>query len=263
MSLGPWMVDFRLRVTFFACHSPDLIRMAGDPEAIMKRLLPIIILSVIYLHCGNPTEALYKKYHEVVSSVGELDDTKMQKYIKTMRILRQEGINFQKWLEQNPDGGKDGFNKIESAIQEGGFEDYATFVKVNAKVAWAWNMAQAEVGMENQKNLNEASQDMTQQGIDMIDQQLADPNIPEETKAELRNTREQLVSQKQVIKDTWDENRVYADWAMEVVGPLTNDKEVALVKKYETELMEVFTGLSKEQIQQVHELSMPQLELNP
>lgn len=228
-------------------------------------LLPIgaAALFALILHCGNPTEALYKKYHEVVSSAGELDDAKMQKYIKTMGILRKTGINFQKWLEENPEGGKDGFAKIESAIQEGGFEDYATFVKVNAKVAWAWNMAQAEVGMERQKNLNEASQDMTQQGIDLIDQQLADPNLPEEAKAELRKTREQLVQQKQVIKDTWDKNKVYADWAMEVVGPLTNDKEVALVKKYESELMEVFTGLSKEQIDQIHEHSMPQLELQP
>ncbi len=221
------------------------------------------LLSVTLLHCGNPTEALYKKYHSVVSSVGELDDAKMEKYIKTMRILRQQGIQFQQWLAENPDGGKEGFNKIEAAIQEGGFEDYATFVKVNAKVAWAWNMAQAQVGMEKQKDLNQASQDMTQQGIDLIDQQLADPNIPEETKAELRKTREQLASQKEEIAETWDKNKVYADWAMKVVGPLTNDKEVALVKKYEPQLMEVFTGLSKEQIDQIHELSMPQLELEP
>ena len=53
------------------------------------------LLSVTLLQCGNPTEALYKKYHSVVSSVGELDDAKMEKYIKTMRILRQEGIQFQ------------------------------------------------------------------------------------------------------------------------------------------------------------------------
>ena len=50
---------------------------------------------------------------------------------------------------------------------------------------------------------------------------------------------------------------------MKVVGPLTNDEEVAMVKKYEPELMEVFTGLSKEQIDQIHELSMPQLDLEP
>ena len=219
--------------------------------------------AILSVHCDNPREALYKKYHEVVSSAGELDDEKMQKYIKTMRILRKTGINFEKWLAENPDGAREGFSRIESAIQEGGFEDYATFVKVNAKVAWAWNMAQAEVGMTRQKNLNEASQDMTQQGIDLLDEQLADPNIPEETKAELRKTRQQLVDKKKEIKDTWDENKVYADWAMEVVGPLTNDNEVALVKKYEPELMEVFTGLSKEQIDQIHELSMPQLNINP
>ena len=232
----------------------------------MKRILftfALSLLSVTFLQCGNPTEALYKKYHEVVSSVGELDDAKMQQYIKTMRILRKQGIQFQQWLAENPNGGQEGFNKIEAAIKEGGFDDYATFVKVNAKVAWAWNMAQAQVGMEKQKDLNQASQDMTQQGIDLIDQQLADPNIPEETKAELRQTRQQLASQKEEIAETWDKNKVYADWAMKVVGPLTNDEEVAMVKKYEPELMEVFTGLSKEQIDQIHELSMPQLDLEP
>ncbi|MCB1140291.1 MAG: hypothetical protein KDK23_16155 [Leptospiraceae bacterium] len=123
---------------------------------LFKTSLLVAVASCVLLtaQCDNPKEALYKKYHEVVSSAGELDDEKMQKYIKTMRILRKTGINFEKWLAENPDGAQKGFSKIESAIQEGGFEDYATFVKVNAKVAWAWNMAQAEVGMERQKNLN-------------------------------------------------------------------------------------------------------------
>ena len=230
-------------------------------RTIQSKIVAITILGCIVIACGNPKEELFKKYHEIVSSVGPLDDATVVKYVKTMRILRARGIQFEQWLKDHPEGGQEGFDHIEGATKEGGFPDFATFVKVNAKVAWAWNMAQAEIGMERQKNLNQWAQDSTDQGIALIDEQLRDPSIPEETKAELRKTREQLAAQKETIKNTWDDNKKWADWAMETVGPLTNDEEVAVVKRHESELMEVFTGLSKEELDAIHEYSMPQLNL--
>ena len=218
------------------------------------------LLAAVPAACGDPVDKLYRTYQKQVSSVGDIDDTMVVKYARTVRLLRTEGIEFQQRLAQDPEAQREGFDRVERAIRKGGFKDYAQFVKVNAKIAWAWNLAQARLGMDKQKNLNRWAQDTTDAGVRQIDDALADPNVPESTKADLRKTRADLLAQKGTIADTWDKNKKWADWATKLTIPLTNEKDIAVVLRHQTELMEAFTGLSKEQLDAIQDHSLKQLQ---
>ena len=109
-------------------------------------IFPLLFASLITpgltTGCGDSLEKLYQTYHDQVASVGDIDDRMVKKYIKTYRELRKHGLNLSRSL-----AGKDGelneadllesYKKIETLIKAGGFEDYAEFIKVNAKIAWA------------------------------------------------------------------------------------------------------------------------------
>ena len=209
--------------------------------------------------CRESVETLYRTYHKQVSSVGDINDEMATKYARTIRLLRKEGIDFQRHIAEEPQAQKEGFSRIERVIQKGGFKDYAEFVRVNAKIAWAWNLAQAGVGMEQQKRLNRWAQDTTDAGVRQIDAALADQEVPEATKAELRKTRQELLEQKGVIREEWNKNKKWADWAMKMTLPLTNEKDMAVVRRHQSELMGAFTGLSKEELEAIQDHSMKQL----
>ncbi len=211
--------------------------------------------------CGNPKEKLYEMYHQQVSSVGDLTDEMVLKYIKTYRILKKNGRNYLQYISKDPDKGQAGFNAIQKDIQSGGFEDYAEFVKVNAKIAWAWNLAQARIGMEKQGKLQKWAQSTTDSGIAVIQKQLNNPDVPESTKKELRKTLAQLQAQKKTLAGTYAKNKKWADWAMNFTKPLTNSKDIEVILRHKNALMEVFTGLSREQLNKIHEHSMKQLDI--
>ena len=66
-------------------------------------------------------------YHERVSTVGELNDEMVIKYIKTYRILRRNGRDYLEFIRQNPGdsaGQKAGYQNIVNDIKKGGFENY-------------------------------------------------------------------------------------------------------------------------------------------
>jgi hypothetical protein len=79
--------------------------------------------------------------------------------------------------------------------------------------------------MQKQADLQSSSQTGLDDGIAMIEQQLTDPNVPEDTKAELRKVKAELQGGKK-------------------------------------ELMQVFTGLSTEQLDQINDHSMKVLQID-
>lgn len=227
----------------------------------MIRIILILILVLVGCGIGNPQEKLFAMYHKQVSSVGDITDEMVGKYIKTYGALRKNGHNYLDFLARGGAGGEAGFNKFEADIKKGGFKDYAEFVKVNAKIAWAWNMAQASRGLEKQKDLQKWGQSGLDAGIAEIQKHINDPNVPEETKKGLRKQIEELRKGKKKLKNAFDKNMKWADWAMNFVKPLTNDKDIKVIIRHEKELMQVFTGLSKKQLDQIQEQSMKQLKI--
>jgi hypothetical protein len=208
----------------------------------MKQATIIIILFTFFGNCKPDfwKEKIYDNYKETVSSVGDLTDEQVLKYIKVVRELHKLGPSLPEKIadhEGDPGMGNAVFTEIEKEIKDGGFKDYTEFVKVNAKVAWAWNVSQGEKGIQDFKTMKDI-------GVEKLNEALANPNIPEETKVELRKTLAETEA-------NWAKNKKYADMTLTFVKPFTNENDLAVIKRHYKELMEGFTGRSLEELNQI------------
>jgi hypothetical protein len=120
----------------------------------------------------------------------KITDETVANYIKAYVRLKQAGPELAERMrnaqgkEIEIDQGMAGYNEIEKIIKESGFESYQEFVEVNAKIGLAFSQ------IEGRQFMNEMDQ-MHSIGFEEIDKQLADPQVPEEAKAELRRARKE------------------------------------------------------------------------
>ncbi len=142
--------------------------------------------------------------------------------------------------------GQAGFNDFEKIIKEGGLGNFPDFVRLNAKIGGVFSIMQANKGMETAKNLEESGQSMFSDGMRVIQEQLDDPNVPEETKVELRTALEELKGGAKELKDTYTGNLEWANLVMEqankLSGLIVNKKDIEVIKKHEAEIFEAYTG---------------------
>lgn len=174
------------------------------------------------------------KYKDVTKNV-KLNDEVIQKYCATYRQLREAGPAFLQMSEGGAEG-KDGFNKFEGVVKGGGFKDYADFVATNARIAWAWNMSQGQVGLA-------AFDEQYKQGVATMLYYINSPETPQVTKDSLK-------AGLQRIQETYAHNRKWADYVMNKLEPLTSKEDVELVKRHYKCLIESYTGYSMEQLGQ-------------
>ena len=230
----------------------------------MNLLIRFFSFSCLFLLASVPAfscyqEATYEMYRKRVQAEN-LTDESVQRYIKTYRVLRANGQNYLKFIEKEGNE-PEAYRQMEETIKKGGFQDFGQFVRVNAKIAWAWNLAQARVGLKKQQQLQEWGQHELDKGIRQVEEALADPAVPETAKTELRKTLAELQQGKQRLGSTYKKNMRWAEWAMNFAEPLTNDRDTKIVMRHEKELMEVFTGLSRRQLDEIQDHSLRQLQI--
>lgn len=209
-------------------------------------------------------EQLYALYRKQVSSVGQLDDAMVERYIKAYEALRKVGVNLPQELAKPGAAAKwarGGNSKLEGAVKAGGFSNLADFVKVNAKIAWAFIMAQGQLGLSQQDKLQKWSQRQLSAGQKQILDALKDPQTPESTKRELRKTLAKLQAGQRESAATYAKNRKWAGVAIKWIGPLTNSHDVEVIKRHEAELRAIFMGLNSSQLEAVKQATLKQLEL--
>lgn len=211
----------------------------------MKSPIQLLILSgLIFLSQCNLIEdwkqKLYGDYHKVVAPAGELTDERVQNYINAVKKLHKLGPKLpQKIAESknNQVGKVDLYNEIDQLVKDEGFTDYFDFVRINAKVAWAWNISQGHIAMDKFQKMND-------NGIKQIDEALKTPNLPQET-------RQELLKAKEEIQKNWNHNKKYADISLNFVKPLTNQNDLTMIKKYQKELMEAYTSIPIDQLKEI------------
>ncbi|WP_411824495.1 hypothetical protein [Leptospira sp. 'Mane'] len=204
----------------------------------MKQHL-LFILIFISLFLSIQCKKLYEVYENNVSGI-ELTDELIAKYVKAVKGLHKLGPDIPKQLAEKGESNATGlelFHQIESVIKDAGFKDYAEFVKVNAKVAWAWNVSQGELGIQKFQNMKD-------DGLRQIEDTLVDPSVPEEVKAELRKTKQRII-------EDWSHNKKYADISMSIVRPLTNHHDLEIIKRNQKEIMEAYTGIPQNQLKEI------------
>lgn len=202
----------------------------------MYRVLYLLLIVFSIVRCDYFKNKIYDKYRETVQGE-ELTDESVVKYIKTVKALHKFGQNLPQNIAEtkgDPVTGIEGYSQIESIIKENGFDSFAQFVKINAKVAWAWNVAQGDIGIQKYQSLKDAGTEQLQSAIN-------NPDVPEETKVELRKSLAE-------IEASWQHNKKYADMTLNFVRPLTNEKDMEIIKKHQKELMEAYTGRPIEEL---------------
>ena len=197
------------------------------------------IVCILFLSFSFNCKKIYVIYNQNVTGV-ELTDELIEKYIKAVKSLHKLGPSIPQKLAEKGESEATGielYNEIDAVIKEAGFKDYFEFVKVNAKIAWAWNVSQGELGIQK-------FQMMKDSGLQQMDDAIANPEVPEETKAELRKARQEII-------DNWAHNKKYADISMSIVKPLTNEHDLEIIKRHQKELMEAYIGIPQEKLQEI------------
>ncbi|MCF6365877.1 MAG: hypothetical protein L3J35_06695 [Bacteroidales bacterium] len=207
----------------------------------MKKAIFISVISVVLFSCV-----------QVTGEKGTITDEQVVNYLKAYKKLKEKAPDILRNINENVNGsnaGKMGFNSFESIIKESDIESYAEFVRLNAKIGSVFSILQASRGMNQQQNLQESSQEMFSDGYRFIEEQLNDPDIPEETKAELRITLEELKKGSNELKEEYESNKVIADWVFEkakkVTGLIVNEADIDVIQAHEEEIFEAYTGFPR------------------
>ena len=163
----------------------------------------------------------------------KLTDDDVTRYVKAYKAIRTAAPEIAGELQEG--GGQPtaaDLGKLDAAVKQAGFKDYAEFVKVNAAVGLVFSQAKAGAFMKaTDGNVNAAEAE--------IDRQLASPNVPAEVKAQLR-------SQKEAMRKEYDKNKGWADMVMgftsKLTGAVTDEASVAVVQRHASEIEAAFTG---------------------
>jgi len=186
---------------------------------------------------------------QVTGEKGTLTDRKIQSYIKAYKGLKEAAPGMLKNLNENgetADAGKAGFADFEEIIKDAGMEDYPDFVRTNAKIGVIFSLIEANKGMNRSSNLERSGKEMIDDGVAFIETQLADPNVPEETKVELRKQIEEMKANKQKLTDTYAKNTKIANMVLDQVqkiqGMIVNEADIDAVQRHHADLFEAYTG---------------------
>lgn len=179
-----------------------------------------------------------------------LSEEKIERYIKAYSSLRKQSPQILETMNQDPDNpettGQEQFEIIQQIITEAGLEDYSEFVMLNGKIGAIFSIIQAESGMADFDNLQESSNQMLDESINELQQNLNDPDIPEETKEDIRATIKELESSKKELQENYSKNAKWANLVVDRVkslsGFIASPEEIELVKKYEQRIMEAYVG---------------------
>ena len=178
-----------------------------------------------------------------------LTDERVENYIEVYKKMRKhtpeilQGLNEEGGINEN---GQESYEAFEKIIKEGGLDDFADFVRLNAKIGAIFSIIQANKGMEQYGKLKSGSENMFDENIKLLEEQLADPEIPEDTKQELRESIKEIKKGKQEFNESMGKNEAWANLVLENVQKLTNliadEHDVEVVMRHESEIMEAYVG---------------------
>lgn len=202
-------------------------------------ILPFIICISLISSCDAPPSGEKEKALIELLDKNDLELTEdlIERYIVAYGKLKALGPNIAEEFNKNGSNPMTQYQQIEQIITESGFDSFAQFVKTNAKIAWAFSIAQGHAGKGRFAKLQSDSEKM------IIDQ-INNPEVPEEVKVELRKNLETL-------RQNWKKNAPWADYALKIISNLTSDKDIALIMKYEKELLELFAGVPMPEVPQM------------
>ena len=178
-----------------------------------------------------------------------LTDEKVEIYINVYKKLRENTPEILQNINESDNGtesGMLGFTEFEKIITDGGLEGYSEFIRLNAKIGTVFSIIQANKGMDTFEKLSTESIQMFDDNIKSLEEQLNDPEIPNETKNDIKETIKQLKEGKVELNNSFSKNEKIAKLVLENVQKLSklivSEEDVKIVLKHENEIMEAYVG---------------------
>ena len=205
----------------------------------MKHLAYLLVFFILIISCEQPSSGEREKALIELLDKNDLVLTEelVEKYIVAYGRLKALGPNIAEEFNKNMQNPLAQHDQIVGIIKESGFDSFAQFVKTNAKIAWAFSIAQGHAGKNRFSKLQKDSEKL------LLDQ-INNPEVPEEVKVELRKNLETL-------RENWKKNEPWADYALKIISNLTSDTDIAIIMKYENELIELFAGVPMPEVPQM------------
>jgi hypothetical protein len=172
-----------------------------------------VVLVLVLAACGK------------VSLGPKLTDADVKKYIVAYGKLKAAGPGLAEQARAATPG-QAGSAAVEKAIKEAGFASYPDFVRVNARIALAFSTGQGAAFMTST-----AAQ--VSDGERQIQAALADPNVPEAAKVEMRKS---LVE----MQKTYARNKAPADAVMGIASSVVDKGDLAIVMNNKAALEAAF-----------------------
>ena len=178
-----------------------------------------------------------------------LTEEDVKNYVNVYKELRAQAPEILEVVNKNPqnaDIGLEQYRKIENIIKEGGFESYYDFIFVNSKIGLIFSLLQGQKGLSIYANTMTTSDSLFNATIDMLQQQVDDPNTNTETKIEFKRQIEELKQQRQNNQLLFEKNQKWAklvfNTAKRIQNMYVSKSDIKLVEKYEQEIWVTYTG---------------------
>ena len=171
---------------------------------------------------------------------GELTDQDVERYIAAYKALRKSAPGLARNMAESPRGQKPNlesaraeFAKIEEAIKATGLKDYATFVRLNAKIGMTFSLIQGQKAMAT-------FQDFDKFGGAEIKKQINDPKTPAAMKAAMRQRYDES---KKAFEANFQKNEKWARMMLKAVSALTDEHSAKVVLRHFDALQEAYVGV--------------------
>ena len=203
----------------------------------MKKIgnLVLAMLVIIIMGCGG-----------VGGKNEPLTTQNIDAYLNAYKDLRTSAPEFLNQANSgNVDDQKQGFTDFESVIKNHGLS-YTEFVKINAKVGGIYSVLNAESYMGEMGTKIADGNTQFDDGVKQLKEQIDNPDVPEETKVELRKSIEALKAGKKEVNTDYEKNKYWADLVLDKVKSISNQfitsEDIELVKQNFDKITEAYTG---------------------
>ncbi len=176
----------------------------------------------------------------------ELTDKKIEACLNSYKELKKVAPDI---LEKVNTGESDkqinGFKHFENTLSNNNLT-YSDFIVLNAKVGAIYSILQAESFITNIDTLQAWGQNSLNDGIKQVQELINDPEVPEETKKELRENIKEIEASKKSIQQDYSSNKIIAKSVLKrtkaISNTIINESDIKIVEKYFDKISEAYTG---------------------
>lgn len=203
----------------------------------MKKLfyIPAILLISAFASCVGSAK-----------KGSSLTGQQIESYLASYKALREKAPDMLTQANSGSmDAQKEGFSNFEGITKENGLS-YKEFVIINAKIGAVYSIMQGESFMGAMDKMKTDGFEQIDDAQKMMQEQLDNPEVPEETKVALRQSMAEMKANKEKINSEFDKNKAWADPVMDATKGITNlfvsKEDVELIKTYFDKITEAYTG---------------------